>query len=141
MSRVWPLAARCSIRGVLVATAVSVVTVTAGVMAGVTTSIGLGVLIGATFFLFAGHGAWRTAEAVVEFADTVPKEPVVETEAGRVARLTWPALNLTLTGEAAVLKEPELEAEAAGRTLEASVEESRELAQEALEELGIDPEP
>lgn len=105
---------------------------------GVPTAIGMGMILALTLVGFALHSAWRMGHGLATFAQAVPTEPDVTAKASGRARLAWPSLGLVVRGRAAVLREPELEAEAGGQPLRASVDEGEVLAQEALEALGIE---
>lgn len=139
MPRVWPLAARCSLQGVVVALLVALVTVSGGIALGTTFTVALGVLLGATFLVFALHGAWRMADGLVAFAEEVPAQPQVRARLDGEARLVWPGLGLEVEGRAGLLREPDLEAEVAGQPLQAPPDEAPVLAEEALSVAGVRP--
>lgn len=104
---------------------------------GAPTAIGMSLLVAGTLVVFALTSAWRMARGLVDFAETVPAEPEVSASAYGRARLAWPSLNLAVQGTAGVLRDPSLEAEAAGQPLTGPVEEGDELAEEALGNVGI----
>lgn len=108
-------------------------------MAGLPTAVGIGLIVTLTLVFFALHSAWRLARGLVAFADLVPGQPDVHARASGVARFSWPSLSLDVQGQAGVLSEPRLEAEAGGQPFEGTVDEGPELAEEALASLGVEP--
>lgn len=137
MARVWRLTARCCLKGALTAAAIGSLIVGAAVLAGLQIGVELGLILAATLLVFALHSAWRMAQGLAAFAEAVPGQPRVQASAEGRARLDWPSLGLVVEGEAAVLHEPDLEAEAGGEPLQAPVDEGRQLAEQALSRLGV----
>lgn len=136
----WSLAARCSVKGILTAVVFAMVAVLAGLQIGTFASVGISTMIAATLIAFALHGAWRLADALQAFAQTVPAQPYVEAETSGKACLKWPGLSITVESQAGLLREPPLEVQAGGQPLEGRIDEARDLAEEALAAVGIDPE-
>lgn len=139
VKRVWRLAAQCSVRGLVVALGAGLLLVAGAVAGGGGTALTLALVVAATLVFFALHSAWRVAQALDTVAETVPLPPQVTADPSGEAELAWPSLSLVVQGEAAVLRDPELEASAGGEPLRAPVDESRRLAEEALATLGLQP--
>lgn len=137
--RVWPMALRCSVRGVGIGLVFAAVTVGLGSLIGTVSSVGIGLVLGATLVLFGLHGAWRMADGIVTFAQAVPSDPEISAHPDGHARLEWPGLNLTVEGRAGVMGEPDLEVTAGGEPMQAPLDESAEVAREALARLGVEP--
>lgn len=133
------MAARCSVKGLGIAVVFASVTIGGGLMMGTFVSVGLGLIIGSTLLLFALHGAWQVARGLAEFAEPVPLEPRVRARTDGQASLEWPSMGLRVEAQAGVLREPELEVNAAGQPIRAPIDEGPEAAREALEVLGVDP--
>jgi hypothetical protein len=134
----WSLAARSSLRGLGLAAAFGVPIVAGARITGMTLAFQLGLVVALTLVAFALHSAWRMARGLQAFAETVPADPDVDAHS-QGARLRWPAFGLVVQGRAGVMREPDLEARAGGEPMSAPVDEGEQLAEEALESLGIDP--
>jgi uncharacterized protein (DUF58 family) len=122
-----------------VALAVGLLLVGGAVAAGGGTATTLALLVALTLLFFAFHSAWRMAQALTTVADAVPVDPDVSAGTDGKARLAWPSLSLVVRGQAAVLREPDLEAEVGGQPMRAPVDEPRQLAEDALDSLGVQP--
>lgn len=131
------VAARSSIRGLLVGAAFGAFTIGAGLAAGAPTATGIATIVTVTLLFFAVHSSWKLAQGLHAFAEAVPGEADVEVEPDGRARLAWPALNLDVEARAGVLTDPTLEAEAGGQPFEGEVEEAQRVAEEALASLGL----
>lgn len=134
------VAARCAALGLLWAAGFGALVLGGAITTGGSTAITIAALLALTLVGFALHSAWLLARGLQAFADAVPAPAEVETRLDGSARLTWPALSLAVEGEAGVLRDPRLEGRAGGQPFEGSVDESRELAEEALADLGVDVE-
>lgn len=136
MSRVWRLTATCALQGLGLALVVGLVLVGGAAALGAMTPTSLALIVTLTLAFFALHSSWKMAQAMVGFADVVPAEPRVQASPDG-ARMEWPALGLVVEGEAAVMREPDLEVRAGGEPMRAPVEQAPEIAREALETLGV----
>lgn len=139
MARAWRLAARCSVQGVLLAAAVGLIVVVLAVRAGAPTATWLASILAVTLVVFALHSAWLLGEGLSSFAQAVPVDAEVDANPTGEAELRWPALSLTVEAEAGILRDPKLEAHAGGQPFEGDVDQARDLAEEALASLGVQP--
>lgn len=137
MPNAWSLAARCSLRGVGVAATLGLAIVGTAWWLGMTIALQLGLVLALTLVVFAVHSAWRMARGLQTVAEAIPGDPDVDAEP-HGARLRWPSFGLVVHGRAALMREPDLEARAGGEPLTRPVDEGAELAEEALDSLGID---
>lgn len=136
----FAVAARCSPLGLLWATGFGALVVGGAVLTGGPTAVTIAALLALTLVVFAVHSAWKLAQGLHAFAEEIPAPADVETNLDGTARLTWPALSLAVEGEAGVLRDPHLEGRAGGQPFEGPVEEGGRLAEEALADIGVDPE-
>lgn len=137
MNPFW-LAVRCSPRGVLAALTFGALTVGGAVLAGAPTAIGIASIVAITLLVFAVHSAWRMAQGLGSFARAVPEPADVQARASGRAQLAWPSLDLTVQSRAGVLREPRLEGEADGEPFEGEIDDGHEVAERALESLGVE---
>lgn len=130
---------RSSLKGLVVSLAIATFTIGGGLLIGTLTSFGLGLIIGLTVVSFAIHGGWSLAEGMEAFARRIPADPNTTVSPGGHVELRWPSLGLRVEGRARLIKKIRLEAVAGGVPLSAELHEASELADRALDQVGIEP--
>lgn len=124
-------------KGLISVAIVGMLVIGLGITTGSPTAIGMAIILTVTLLVFAVHSAWKMASGLAAFAQAVPFEPSTRVSIGG-ARLDWPSLSLSVEGRAGVLREPDLQAVAAGEPMAAPADEGSQLARQALDVLGFE---
>ena len=137
----WALAARCSLRGLGWALGIGAILVGAASLTGAQNAVAIAAIVAVTLVVFAVQSAWRLVQGIEAFAEAVPAQGRAEAHPDGSIHLAWPSLNLEVEGTAGILARVRLEGQAAGQPFEGPVDEASGLAEEALESVGVSPEP